>query len=330
MRRLRIILQHEFFIKIIAIITILFSVIVTNFFSFKSIYNINETNFIGIITKIEFNKDKITINIKAKEKLIVNYYTDNPNDYNYLSLGDTIEVKGKLKIQSNNTVPNTFNYKKYLYINKIYYTVTASNINKIKNNTSLIYYFKNKIENRINNISKTKDYLHTFILGNNKLDDISNIYQILGLSHLFSISGMHLSLFLTLITFILKRLSYNIYYKNIVTIIILIFYMLLVNTISLKRSIIMYILFSLNKLLKLKIKSIDIMLLVLIIMILSDIFIIYNLSFQYSYLISLFLIIYSKKIKEEKNYISKLLYISYISLIISFPITIYNFYQVNI
>ena len=330
MRRLRIILQHEFFIKIIAIITIIYSLIVTNFFSFKSIYNIDETNFIGIITKIEFNEDKIIINIKAKEKLIVNYYTDNPNDYNYLSLGDTIEVKGKLKIPSNNTVPNTFNYKKYLYNNKIYYTVTASNINKIKNNTSLIYYFKNKIENRINNISKTKEYLHTFILGNNKLDDISNIYQKLGISHLFSISGMHLSLFLTLITFILKRLSYNIYYKNIVTIIILIFYMLLVNTISLKRSIIMYILFSLNKLLKLKIKSIDIMLLVLIIMILSDIFIIYNLSFQYSYIISLFLIIYSKKIKEKKNYISKLLYISYISFIISFPITIYNFYQVNV
>ena len=304
MKRLRIILQHKFIIKIIAIITILYSVIVTNFFSFKSIYNINDNIFIGIITKIEFKEDKITIDLKTKEKLIINYYTDNPKDYNYLSLGDTIEVEGKLKLPSNNTVPNNFNYKKYLYNNKIYYTVTAINIKKIKNNTSLIYFFKNKIENRINNISKTKDYLHTFILGNNKLDDISNIYQKLGISHLFSISGMHLSLFLVLITFIIKRLSYNIYYKNITTIIILIFYLILVNTISLKRSIVMYILFSLNKLFKLNIKSIDIMLLLLIIMILSDVFIIYNLSFQYSYLISFFLIIYSKKIKENNKYIS--------------------------
>ena len=254
MRKLRIILQHRYLIKIIAIITILFSVIVTNFFSFKSRCNINDTKFIGIITKIEFKEDKITINLKTKETLIVNYYTDNPSDYNYLILGDTIEVDGKLKMPTNNTVPNTFNYKKYLYNDKIYYTVTAKDIKKIKNNTSLIYYFKNKIENRINDISKSKDYLNTFILGNNTLDDISNIYQKLGISHLFSISGMHLSLFLGLITFILKRLSYNIYYKNIVSIIILIFYMLIVNTVSLKRSIIMYILFSLNNLFKLKVK----------------------------------------------------------------------------
>ena len=184
------------------------------------------------------------------------------------------KVIGKIKEPSNNTVPNTFNYKKYLYNNRIYYTVTANKITKIKNNTSLIYYFKNKIEKRINSIPKSKNYLFTFILGDNKLDDIGSVYQKLGISHLFSISGMHLSLFLTLITFFLKRVSYNIYYKNIVTIIILIIYMLLVNTISLKRSIIMYILFSLNKLLKLKIKSIDIMLLVLIIMIFTDVFII--------------------------------------------------------
>ena len=43
--------------------TIIYSVIVTNFFSFKRIYNINDNKFIGVITKIEFKEDKIAINL---------------------------------------------------------------------------------------------------------------------------------------------------------------------------------------------------------------------------------------------------------------------------
>jgi len=92
----------------------------------------------------------------------------------------------------------------------------------------------------------------------------------------------------------------------------------------------MYILFSINKVLNLKTKNIDIMLIVLIIMLIINPYYLYNISFQYSYLISFSLVLFSYKLKNIKSKINKSLYISFISFLISFPICIYNFYQVNI
>ncbi len=72
------------------------------------------------------------------------------------------------------------------------------------------------------------------------------------------------------------------------------------------------------------------MCLVLIILLLIQPFYIYNTSFQYSYIISFSLILYSYKIKTIKNKLKKSLYISFVSFMVSIPICIYNFYQINI
>ena len=250
-----------------------------------------------------------------------------------ISLGDEVAITGYLKEPSNNTIPNLFNYKKYLYYNNIHYTMTAKDIKKISNNTNIIYYLRELISLRIDKIFKSNEYIKTFILGDTStLDDqISNSYRQNGISHLFSISGMHISLFASIILYILKRISYNNYYNYGVVILFLSIYTLLVGSSpSVIRSLIMYILFSINKLLNIKSKSIDIMLLVLIIMLIINPYYLYNISFQYSYLISFTLVLFSYKLKNIKNKTKKSLYISYISFLISFPICIYNFYQVNI
>ena len=233
---------------------------------------------------------------------------------------------------SNNTIPNQFNYRKYLYYNRIYYTLTAKEISKVANNTNIIYYIKDKIAKRISKITYANEYLKIFILGDTSelSEEISKSYQQNGVSHLFSISGMHISLFATIILYFLKRISYNNYYNYSIVILFLIFYSLLVGSSpSVIRSLIMYILFSLNKLFNLKIKSLDIMCLILIIMLLINPYYIYNISFQYSYLISFSLVLFSYKLKSIKNKLTKSLYISLISFLVSFPICIYNFYQAN-
>ena len=72
------------------------------------------------------------------------------------------------------------------------------------------------------------------------------------------------------------------------------------------------------------------MCLVLIIMLLINPYYLYNISFQYSYIISFTLVLFSYKLKRIKNNFKKSLYISFVSFLISFPICIYNFYQINI
>ena len=54
-------------------------------------------------------------------------------------LGDKVLISGEKKEINNNTVPNTFNYKKYLESNKIYNVITITNITKIEESKSIIY-----------------------------------------------------------------------------------------------------------------------------------------------------------------------------------------------
>jgi len=329
-KRLRYILQHRYYLKIITIIIFLFVLFFTFLIKKQSMYSITENQIEGIVYKKRETKDKLTLYIKAKEKIIINYYGEKIPE---ISLGDKISVFGNMKVPNNNTIPNLFNYKKYLYNNDIFYIMNAKEIKKISKNTNVIYHLRNEISKRIDKIYKSNEYIKIFILGDssNLDEEVNESYRQNGISHLFSISGMHISLFASMILFVLKRVSYNNFYNYIIVIIFLLFYTLLIgSTPSALRSLIMYILFSVNKLFNFKISKIDIMLLVLIIMLIINPYYLYNISFQYSYVISFSLILFGYKLKNIKNKTIKSLYISYLSFLVSFPICIYNFYQVNI
>ena len=116
-RLLKYILQHRYYIKSITILFLIFILVFTSLYEKKSIYNGTETEITGIVYKKKQSDNKITLYIKGKEKLVVNYYTE---DYIDISIGDKIKVIGTLKVPSNNTIPNLFNYKKYLYNSDIH------------------------------------------------------------------------------------------------------------------------------------------------------------------------------------------------------------------
>lgn len=327
---LKYVLRNRYIFKILAVLSLIVAIIFTIFYPQKSVYDKSETKFKGIVYKKKINNDKTAFYIKGKEKIVINYYQELLEDIN---LGDEISVSGKIKVPSNNTVPNQFNYKRYLLNNNIFYTVTAKSVTKTANNTNVIYYLKGKINERIDKITYANEYLKIFILGDtSSLDEeTSKSYQQNGVSHLFSISGMHISLFAAIILYVMKRISYNNYYNYSIVISFLIFYSLLVGSSpSVIRSLTMYILFVINKLFNLKIKNLDIMCFVLTIMLIINPYYLYNISFQYSYLISFSLVLFSYKLKNIKNKIMKSLYTSFISFLVSFPICIYNFYQVNV
>ena len=185
MRRLRHILQSRYLFKILVIIFLISTIIFTKLYKYKSKDNGDETIFIGTVYNYKLDDDKITLYIKAKEKLIVNYRYDDLV-FNKLSYGDEVLVEGKLNIPSENTIPNTFNYKKYLYNKNIYYIVNASSIKKIKNNNNIFYTIKNLIYSRIDK-RKSSDYIKVFLLGDNNLDsEVKDSYRINGISHFTS------------------------------------------------------------------------------------------------------------------------------------------------
>lgn len=328
MKRLRHILQSKHLIKIIIIIIFIITLLYTNYYPFKSKYTKDDKEFIGIVTKCEVKEDKITIEIKAKEKLLITYkYQD--KEFNNLSYGDKIKVKGTLITPSKNTNQNTFNYQKYLYHKKIYYLVKATSINKIANNHNYLYTIKNTLYQKIDKL-KSSNYIKTLLFCDNTLSkEIKESYRTNGISHLFSVSGMHINFFISIIYLYLNKITYNKRIKYLITNIFIIIYLILFPSSSLLRSAVMSILYSINYLLKLKIKKIDILLLTLGVSLLINPFIIYDLGYIYSYTITFFLVLSSSTLKK-KNKINKIIYISLLSFLVSIPITIYNSYEINI
>ena len=328
MKRLRHILQSKHLIKIITIIIFIITLLYTNYYPFKSKYTKDDKEFIGIVTKYEVKEDKITIEIKAKEKILITYkYQD--KEFNNLSYGDKIKVKGTLITPSKNTNQNTFNYQKYLYHKKIYYLVKATSINKIANNHNYLYTIKNTLYQKIDKL-KSSNYIKTLLFCDNTLSkEIKESYRTNGISHLFSVSGMHINFFVSIIYLYLNKITYNKRIKYLITNIFIITYLILFPSSSLLRSAVMSILYSINYLLKLKIKKIDILFLTLGVSLLINPFIIYDLGYIYSYTITFFLVLSSSTLKK-KNKINKIIYISLLSFLVSVPITIYNSYEINI
>jgi len=325
-RRLKHILRSRYIFKILFIICIIYIFLFIKFDNKISIYKINQTEFIGIVTNYKYKDGKYTIYIKNKENLIVNYKTDVNLNIEY---GDTLKIIGSLSVPSNNTIPNLFNYKKYLYRKNIHYILNAQEIKKIKNNENIIYDIKNRLIKRINKIKKSS-YIMAFVLGNkNELEEtVNKSYQDNGISHLFAISGMHISLFSGLLYFLVKKISYNNYYNFIVVLSFLIFYMVVLDyPISVVRTIVMFSIFKINKLLNLHISKLDLMLIVFIILTIINPYVIYEVSFQFSYIISFYLVIFNKQINNSKH---KKLYMSFVCFIVSFPIVIYNYYQISL
>ena len=286
------------------------------FYSKKSIYS-NETKVYGYIKSYKVVNDYVTFYLSSKEDLVCTYKS---SSFNY-NLGDYVLLEGSLELPSNNTIFNLFNYKKYLKYEGINYIFNVSSITKLKDNKNIFYGVKNYIMKKINS-NINKNYLYTFILGNDDFidDDVIESYRVNGISHLFSLSGMHISIF----TMVILKIFDKCKFKDLIAIVLILFYLSITYSESILRASVMFILFKLNK--KLKLPNINIMILTLIIALLINIHIIFKMGFQYSYLTSLFLVLYSNLIKRYKF---KTLVTSLIAFFVTMPITINSFFKVN-
>lgn len=334
MIKLRTILLQSNIYRVTIVGVIIYALIVTLLPKYESVYKGSEEDFLCSIDNYKIEEDKMNLELACKEKLVGSYYFKN-DEYKFfkkkVNIGSSVIVKGKLVSPKNNTVPYLFNYKKYLYNKRVYYTLKIDNIKILKENSNSFIKLKNKVIKHVNSY-KDSTYLYAFILGKTELisDEVLTSYRENGISHLFALSGLHVSIFSSILLFILKKLRF----KEILNYVLIFIFLLLFSFItgfspSILRATLLFFLLGINKVFYLNIRTLDILYLVFIILVIINPFIIYNLSFILSFTAAFFLI-FSSDLLKGKNYFVSLFKVSLLSYFASLPLSIYYFGYTNL
>lgn len=334
MRKLKTILQYNNTYRVIALLVLLYSLAVTLIPNYKSKYEANETEFILNILEYKIDGNKLSLTLKGKEKIKGIYYIKTEEEKEWLEknleLEGTLKIKGTLKVPNNNTVPNLFNYKKYLYFNKIYYLLEINELKIDKKTDNILYKIKNYAYLRASKIKYNK-YIYAYILGttDNLEENIIDSYRTNGISHLFALSGLHVGIFSLILMKILSKLKIKKVYNYLFIFIILLMFAFITGfSPSILRSILLFFLLGINKIYNLNIRTINILYLTFSIIVLVNPFIIFQIGFILSFITTFFLILTSYLI-ENKNYLQSLLIVSAISFISSLGVSIYFFGSIN-
>ena len=340
--KLKTILPFKIFICFLVLLSFLTSFIRSNYIIKTSIYAGDEKVIKGTIIDYKMTDTKYSMTVltnkdENKEKVLANIYL-NDNDsilktkVSDFKIGDRVVLKGNLNKPLNNTIPNTFNYQKYLYYQKIYYLFTVKEILSTENNNNYFYKLQDFVYKRCED-TDSKGYLTMLIYGKKNIDaDTYSSLQNLGVVHLFAISGLHISIFTFILEVVLKRLKIKENLSNFIIIFFLTMYAALLGfPASVMRALTMFIFLKIfahlkNKF-KINFKTYEIMLVSTSFLLLINPYFLYDTGFLYSNLCTFGLIFYDDK---TKNYLLKSLKTTYIATIWSLVITISLNYSYNL
>ena len=331
LNNLKALLQYNKLFVILFIFIFFYSLFFTQIIKYHSKYQGNETEIMGTIKEYSINGNKLKMTIEAREDIIATYYISSLEEKEYLlknvGIGKTIYLNGTLNEPMNNTVPNNFNYKNYLYNQHIYYLFSVDSY-EIRDDNNFFDKIKDYVVKRAYNL-ENGDYLLVLVLGDNALisSDEYNNYQTNGTSHLLAISGSHVTVLLAIFSFLLRR--FKEIPKLLILSVILIFFGYLTNfQAALNRAILFFIINQINKIKDLKFSNLQVLFLTAFLLVLFNPFIIYDLGFIYSFAICGGIMYFKDKITG--NYFTKLFKLSLISFLFSLPISAYINYEVNI
>ncbi|MBR1385649.1 MAG: DNA internalization-related competence protein ComEC/Rec2 [Bacilli bacterium] len=316
MRKLKIILKSKYFFIFLFLISVLrlFFVLTRER---NSIYDNSINNFTCTVIKI--SKDNVYLD--CKEIIIGNFSsTDN------LEVGQILNINGVLNEFNRNTNFNLFDYKEYMKNNSIFYRINVSSFNVVGRSKNILLNIRNVIYKRIKNL-KSFSYLNTFILGDKSFidDDIYSTYKELGVVHLFSISGMHISFFLMILNYLIKK---NSYLKSLFFFLFLFFYYRLVMNYSLLRAAVFFFIREINNIFSLRFSKYKIVFLTLILLVTINPLIFLSSGIYYSLIISFSLYLFSKSFFKSKNKIVNSFIISFFVFIMTIPLNIYIYSEI--
>lgn len=330
MRKLKIILQSNVFYIGFFLFLAFYIFFFTNILKYETKIPTYTKEITAKIVSFSIDGDKLSLLLKAKEKISATYYIKSEEEKeeleNSLKVGQTLKLNGETKEVIGMTISNTFDYKKYLYHEKIYFCFQASKLEIMDYPIGFFNTIKNKVEERIIKLGN-HSYLRAFIIGDKTLIDHEEYENIMenGVSHLFALSGMHLSFLYIFLDKVLKKWRF----KKMVIYSFLFLYLFITGfSVSFLRAILFLFLLDINKKLGISTSRIKVLFLTAFLLLLINPFYIYNVGFWYTFVVT-FSLLFCSSLLKQKNKLLQIVLVSIITFLFSFPISVYLNYEIN-
>lgn len=287
----------------------------------------------------KFKDDEAEIYL-VKEKEFSNDYYIKMDGKNYLMkskekffAGDIVSITGGIEeIKTYNNF-KSFNRRRQLKTKKVFDSINAKKIVKISESGKIKYKIIKSIERfykeRLNNTGS--QFLSMMLLTKEGDLDLFDDFRELGLAHVLAVSGIHISVIISLLDFIGRGLTFKKNVYSIFTISFLLFYGYLIDfPVSLIRSLTMYI-GSVLAIYTDNVKdNLNSIYLSMVICLLLNPFYIYSAAFYLSFSAIFSLYYFSKKIENIFPKVPEFLILALSLQISMLPIVVYFFNKVNL
>ncbi len=298
------------------------------------------------ISKI--NGDMLTMHAEEQnsgEKLLIKYRIKSEQEKNYLqkllSSGLICTINGTLEQPKPSSNENLFNYKTYLERNHIYWLMKPQEIDRqsCQRTTGPLISLKNIRAKGIDYLEKyfpeeSVPLAAALIFGTSDLisEDTMENYRILGIVHLLAISGLHITIIVAIVYYLMLRIGVTREKSVIILFICLPIYAVLAGASpSVNRSVLMTMLLLIGTWRRQRINVVDIISLtfLLYLFILPDS--IYHIGFQLSFLTTFVILLSAPVILSRYEHpVSMMLATSYLSMVCTAPILLYSFFEFSL
>ncbi|MEN2765926.1 DNA internalization-related competence protein ComEC/Rec2 [Ornithinibacillus xuwenensis] len=303
-----------------------------------------KTTIKGTIVSPVVSSEKLlqmTIRDETTQNLIqVTYFNPKTEDrLADIKHGAICVIDGELGSPERSRNPGQFNYQFYLASKGIQLELEISNPESIscsgESFISHLYSFRNRMLDYVSEHypERSSAWINALVLGDDGdiPKEIEALFQRWGLSHLLAISGLHIGLVVGLFYFI--TIKWNILTREkaqwVMVFFLPVYAILAGGEPSVWRASLMVFLVIILQKIKQRYSVTDIISIIFLMLLLTNSYIIYQIGFQFSFLVTFGIILSRKWLSKNNSRFFQLFKLSFISQLIIIPLQLQYFYNVN-
>lgn len=295
-----------------------------------------------IIKAPVFQSNKIEVVLEkhgTSEKVMILYFPEEGemfwDEAFQLRLGADCVVHGKTVIPEEARNPGEFNYRKFLLNKNIAEQIIIRDLSEIECEGASFWqrfiflrtYLIRQTSNKLSD--ETAAWLNALVLGDDSMleDRIITLFQDWGLSHILAISGLHIGIVVGLVYFLLIKTNLLTKEKSelVMFLFLPVFAILAGGEPSVLRASSMVLLFLILRRMNILASALDVISIVFLFLLLFEPFLIYHIGFQFSFSVTLGIILSRKWLKATSSPSHQLLIISFISQMAILPLQLNYF-----